>query len=251
MKLKANKKNKKPLLWGVALMILAVALSTQLIGCNAQGRKADNVEEVSQQESSLSEDEWKDEADSISGIQGAITHRSYANLDHGFEKIFSSKDDQPFYYNGRHGFYVLLPKGMGFKQSGERDPGTHFNEFWNDDTTLVVLAGALFYDILLDDFPDYADSLKVREQQYISSLGQSNVDELSTYELISEGKIDHTNSDNPPADRFLRKWLLKKDISGRECEMALTIFFNDSLSYRLPELENIIKQFPTIPSSLH
>ena len=71
---------------------------------------------------------------------------------------------------------------------------------------------------------------------------------------ITEGHITHFDSEDPwwdpykKTDRYIRKWLLKKDIRDRECKILLTIYFNDSLKYRLQEFENIINQFPNLPS---
>lgn len=194
--------------------------------------------------------EWYDEPDSIPGIKGAVAHRSDIDSSYGFYRYFSTKAGKPIYYNHRHGYYVLLPNGMGYNQFGENEMGSHGNEFYNNDTTLVVSVNAMFYDVVLVDEPHYIDSLKIYEQKFLNGLGDVKTDKVSSVEWISQGQIDHTNTDNPPADRFIRKWLLKKDIEDRESYMELTIYFNDSLSYRIPEFENIIKQFPNLPTSL-
>lgn len=194
--------------------------------------------------------EWYDESDTIPGVSGTIAHRSNIDSSYGFYRYFSTRDNNPLYYNGRHGYYVLLPNGMGYNQFGENEMGSHSNEFYNNDTTLAICANAMYYDAVLVDEPHYVDSLKNYERQYLNNLGDVKIDKLSSVEWISQGRIDHSNTDNPPAERFIRKWLLKKDLEDRECYMELTIFFNDSLSYRLPEFENIIKQFPNLPTSL-
>lgn len=194
--------------------------------------------------------DWQDEPDSISGIKGAEAHISYADVRWGFCKEFSTANGKPFYYNGRHGFYAVLPKGMGYNQSGENEMGGHYNMFYNSDTTLVVSASAMFYDVVLYDYPEYADSLKAAELDFLNSIGKHTLRNPSSYILISKGRIDHKNADNPQADHYIRKWLLKKDISNRECQMELTIYFNDSLSYRMPEFESIIEQFPDKPVSV-
>lgn len=194
--------------------------------------------------------EWYDEPDSIPGINGTIGHHSDTESSYGFLKYFSTKGGTPFYYNGRHGYYVMLPQKMGYNQYGENEMGAHGNEFYNSDTTLVVCANAMYYDAVLVDVPNYADSLRIYERQYLNKLGEAKTEKFSSNEWISQGRIDHSNPDNPPADRFIRKWLLKKDNEDRECYMELTIFFNDSLSHRLPEFENIISQFPNPPISL-
>lgn len=193
-------------------------------------------------------EEWYDEPDTIPGIPGAIAHRSLSDADYNYYKYFSTKDGLPLYYNERHGYYLLLPKGIGYIQSGESVLGGHFNEFYNSDTTLVVTANASFYDTVLYDCPEYPDSMKIREKEYMMKLGKTKPKEVTPDIFISEGWIDHSDPDNPPADRFLRKWLLKKDIEGRECDMVVTIYFNDSLSYRLPEFREILSQFPTLPT---
>lgn len=190
--------------------------------------------------------EWYDEADTIPGISGTIAHRSNIDSSYGFYRYFSTRNGNPLYYNTRHGFYVLLPEGLGYNQYGENMMGSHNNEFYNNDTTLVVSAAASFYDVVSLDVPDYIDSLKIWEHQFLAKLGPHKIKEITPDEWISEGVIDHTISDNPPADRFIRKWLLKKDIDNRECEMTLIIYFNDSLSYRLSEFEDIISHFPNM-----
>lgn len=194
--------------------------------------------------------EWYDEPDSVPGIKGTVAHRSDIDSSYGFNRYFSTKNGKPIYYNGRHGYYVVLPNGMGYNQFGENQMGSHGNEFYNNDTTLVVSVNAMFYDVVLVDEPHYVDSLKIYERQFLNDMGDVKTDKLSSVEWISKGLINHSNPDNPPADRFIRKWLLKKDIEDRESYMELTIYFNDSLSYRLPEFENIIKQFPNLPKSL-
>lgn len=193
-------------------------------------------------------EEWYFQADSLSGVKDAVAFRSDADSTRGFYKCFSRVDKQSFYYNGRHGFYVLLPGGVGFFQSGESMMGAHYNEFYNADTTLVVSTGASFYDVcLVDEEPDYVDTLKVREKLWLKSLGEYKLDCVSDSVWIAEGIIDHSVPENPPADRYLTKWILKKDIEGRECQMDVTIYFQDSLEYRLPEFRKIISQFPDKP----
>lgn len=176
------------------------------------------------------------------------TFRSNADRGYGFFKVVSS--DTPdcngnmSYYNSRHGYYVQLPKGIGINQRGENMMGGHDNEFYNSDTTLVVSAYAMYYDALLVDMPNYADSLAVYEKDFLHKMGVHTINRLAKDEWLSEGQIDHNNPDNPPADRFIRKWMLNKDIEGRECEMSLTIYYNDSLSYRIPEFKKIVDLFP-------
>lgn len=125
--------------------------------------------------------------------------------------------------------------------------GAHDNEFYNADTTLVVSSSSLYYDVVLYDIPQYADSFVSYERDFLNKMGEHTIKRLSPYVWLSEGRIDHNNKNNPPADRFIRKWLLKKDIENRECHMSLTIYFNDSLEYRIPEFEKIINQFPNMP----
>lgn len=176
------------------------------------------------------------------------TFRSNADRGYGFLKVVSS--DTPdwngnmTYYNSRHGYYVQLPKGIGINQRGENMMGGHDNEFYNSDTTLVVSAYAMYYDAVLVDMPNYADSLTVYEKDFLNKMGKHTINKLAKYEWLSEGRIDHNSPDNPPADRFFRKWILNKDIEGRECEMSLTIYFNDTLSYRFSELKKIVDIFP-------
>lgn len=176
------------------------------------------------------------------------TFRSIADRGYGFLKVISS--DTPslngnlMYYNSRHGYSVNLPKGMGLSQRGENMIGGHGNEFYNADTTLVVSVYGLNYDAVLADIPDYADSLAVYEKDFLHKMGNHSTKRLSNYVWLSEGQIDHSNPDNPPADRFIRKWILKKDIEDRECEISITIYFNDSLEYRIQEIRDLITSFP-------
>lgn len=102
----------------------------------------------------------------------------------------------------------------------------------------------LYYDAFLDDIPNYADSLALYEKNFLHKMGNHSTKRLSHDVWLSGGRIDHNNPNNPPADKFIRKWLLKKDIEDRECEISVTIYFNDSLEYRLPEFERILNQFP-------
>lgn len=179
------------------------------------------------------------------------TFRSDADRGYGFIKVISSNttdlDGNLSYYNSRHGYYVILPDGMGVNQRGENMMGGHDNEFYNGDTTLVVSSAALFYDVVLVDIPQYADSLLSYEKNFLNKLGNHTIKNVSPDVWVSNGRIDHTDKENPPADRFIRKWLLKKDIEERECQMSLTIYFNDSLEHRIPEFEKIINQFPESP----
>lgn len=176
------------------------------------------------------------------------TFRSIADKGYGFFKVISSDttslNGNLMYYNSRHGYSVNLPKGMGVNQRGENMMGGHGNEFYNADTTLVVSVYGLNYDAVLVDTPNYADSLSVYENDFLHKMGNHSTKRLSNDVWLSEGQIDHSNPDNPPADRFIRKWILKKDIEDRECEISITIYFNDSLEYRLPEFEKILNQFP-------
>lgn len=180
------------------------------------------------------------------------TFRSVADRGYGFLKVISSNttdlDGNLSYYNSRHGYYVLLPDGMGVNQRGENIMGGHDNEFYNEDTTLVVSSAALFYDVVLIDIPQYADSLFSYEIDFLNKLGKHTIRKVSPNGWVSNGRIDHTDKENPPADQFIRKWLLKKDIEERECQMSLTIFFSDSLEYRLPEFEKIVTHFPDKPN---
>lgn len=192
--------------------------------------------------------EWYDEPDSIPDIPRSISHRSDCDAYCGYYKYFSTVRGKPFYYNSRHGYYVMLPKGMGYNQRGENMMGAHDNEFYNSDTTLVVSAHAYFYDVVLLDCPQYEDSLRKSEKDFLKRMGKYKINRLNSGTWISEGRINHNNPDNPAAQRYIRKWVLKKDIDNRECEMALTIYFNDSDSSRMPEFKRIIRQFPNKPN---
>ena len=180
------------------------------------------------------------------------TFRSIADQGYGLLKVISSDttylNGNLMYYNSRHGYSVKLPKGMGINQRGENMMGGHGNEFYNADTTLVVSVHGLYYDAFLVDIPNYADSLTVYEEDFLHKMENHSTKRISHYVWLSEGRIDHNNPDNPPADRFMRKWLLKNDIEDRECEISITIYFNDSLEYRLSEFERILNQFPDYPN---
>lgn len=194
-------------------------------------------------------EEWFDTPDSVSEIPGAIRHFSDSEGERGFYKKYSTFKGRPFYYNRRHGFYVRLPEGIGLYQSGESEMGAHFNEFYNRDTTMVICTDAYYYDVMLDDEenPNYVDSLKLREKDLINRMGPHTLRYVADDIWVAQGRIDHSNPDNPPADRFIHKWLLKKDIEGRECEFFATIYYNDSLQYRYPEFEKLINLFPDKP----
>lgn len=181
-------------------------------------------------------------------VPDKCTYRSVADRGYGFIKMISSNtpnwDGNLSYYNSRHGYYVNLPKGMGYNQRGENIKGGHDNEFYNADTTLVVSAFAMYYDAVLVDEPHYADSLAMYEQKSLRDMGTYGIHKLSPEVWMSEGRIGHSKKEKHPAARFIRKWLLKKDIEGRECLMTLTIYFNDSLEYRIDEFRNIVTSFP-------
>lgn len=198
----------------------------------------------------LQKQEWEDEPEKNPLLKGSKSHTSFDESNIGFVKYFSTMKGKPFYYNSRHGFFVELPKEMGYNQRGENMMGAHDNEFYNADSSLVVSVYGMFYDAILYDYPNYSDTLKSYKRKYLQTLGKSKIRELSTDVWLIAGEIDHSNPENPPADRFLCKWLLRKDHNDRECEMSLTIYFNDSLTYRLPEFEKIIDQFPDSPAYL-
>ena len=139
---------------------------------------------------------------------------------------------------------------MGFSQTGEFIIGAHGNTFFNADSSLILSACSLYYDVLLDDNPNYVDSLIVYEKELLNSLGEYTLHQENSGIWSSNGRINHSDPSNPPTDRFLRKWLLKKDCDNRECQMELTIFYRDSLAYRLPEFEKIIQEFPDSPKYL-
>lgn len=192
-------------------------------------------------------EDWYDKPDSIPGLTSTIGHYSNVDSSWGYYKYFSTVSGKPVYYNNRHGYYVLLPEEMGYSQSGENMMGAHGNEFYNTDTTLVVSAYAMFYDAALVDEPHLADTLRIDELEYLHRLGDISFITNQKDCVVSKIRINHDDKENPPADYCLRKWLLKKDIEDRECHFVLTIFYADSLSYRLSEFESIIYQFPNSP----
>lgn len=190
---------------------------------------------------------WFIEPEVIVNLENTNRHYSTSEEEKGYYKCFNSKNDTTFYYNGRHGYYVLLPRGLGENQRGENLLIAHSNEFYNYDTTLVVSCNALFYDVLLDDFPKYQDSLHLYEIQYLKEKGSVDYLINTPDTIIAKVKIDRSNPENPPADFLLSKWVIKKDINNRECHMELYIWYNDSLKNREPEFLKIIEIFPDNP----
>ena len=191
--------------------------------------------------------DWYTSPDTISGIKEATWHFNYADSAKGFYKAFSTLDGQPFYYNFRHGFYVKLPRDMGYHQSGEFEMGCHYNEFYNADTSLVISTGALFYDVLLVDYPHYADSVMQRHRDYNAQLGKVETLKSRRKEDLSRITIDHSRPESPRADYCLSKIILKKDIEDRECEFYISIYYPDSLVSRESEFLDIIRRFPAKP----
>ena len=82
------------------------------------------------------------------------------------------------------------------------------------------------------------------QRQWLNELGKPTYITNKTDTIIAYGRVNHYRSDNPPADRYINKCLLKKDINERECELDMTIYYHDSLAYREPEFWKIINQFP-------
>lgn len=122
--------------------------------------------------------------------------------------------------------------------------GAHENEFYNSDSTVVISAYAMYYDAVLVDEPHYADSLIIRHKDYLNELGSIRFSVNKPDTIIAMGRVNHNNPDNPPAELFMNKWLLKKDIAGRECEMSVTIFYNDTVPNYEPGYLDIIYDFP-------
>ena len=187
---------------------------------------------------------WFIMPDSLSQITGSIKH--YNNKDHLWKK-FSSANGEHFYYNERHGYYVMLPEDMGYLQSGEVGIGSHSNEFYNIDTTVVISSYAFFNDVVLLDNPHYEDSIRYRKKEYFKRLGNPQYIKNNLNEITAKGKIDHSNPDNPPADYYISKLIFKKDIDDRECEMNLTIFYEEKHKSREKEFLDIIRKFPEKP----
>ena len=188
-------------------------------------------------------EDWYSQPDSIKG-RPVKTFRSNSEQGYGFFKIFGEMKGKRFYYNTTHGFFLWLPKELGFNQAGENMMGAHENEFYNADTTLVINARGGYYDAVLVDEPNFADSLRRQHLDYLGDLGKVTYLKNTPDTIVCEVKIDHRKSDFPPQDILLSKWILKKDIDNRETQMTLSIFLKDSLSYRLPELKEIINLFP-------
>lgn len=192
-------------------------------------------------------DVWIEEPGRVSGVPNSILHRYLVSQDDGYYKLFHSKGSQKFYYNGRHGYFVLLPKEMGYNQQGEHQLGAHWNEFYNTDTTLVIACGAIYYDVVLIDYPQWEDSLRNNYIKRLSERGKVQFLSKKPKEITAKVFIDKTNTENPPSDYLLSKWILKKDIDSRECDMSLDIWYVDSLKYRESEFLNILNKFPHNP----
>ena len=127
------------------------------------------------QNESAKSDRWIEEPDSISGILNSISHIYLSSQDNGYLKNFNSKGSQKFYYNDRHGYFVLLPKELGYKQLGEYELGAHGNEFYNCDTTLVLSCGANFYDVVLLDYPNWEDTIRNNHLEWLYTTGKAQI----------------------------------------------------------------------------
>lgn len=189
-------------------------------------------------------EDWWQESDTLKGIGTVKSYHSLNDEGYGFSKVFYSYNGRPFYYNSRHGYFVGLPEGFGYNQFGENIMGAHENEFYNSDSTVVISAYAMYYDAVLVDEPHYADSLIIRHKDYLNELGSIRFSVNKPDTIIAMGRVNHNNPDNPPAELFMNKWLLKKDIAGRECEMSVTIFYNDTVPNYEPGYLDIIYDFP-------
>lgn len=189
-------------------------------------------------------EDWWQETDTIPGVGKVVSYHSLNDEGYGFSKVFNFHNGKPFYYNSRHGYFVGLPDGFGYNQYGENIMGAHENEFYNSDSTVVISAYAMYYDAILVDRPHYADSLVLRQKEYLAELGSARFIVNKPDTIIAIGRVRHNNPDNPPADFFMNKWLLKKDIDGRECEMSVTVFYNDTVPNYEPGYLNIIYDFP-------
>lgn len=207
----------------------------------------DGVGDAQGQSEPQETDVWIEEPDSVSGVVNAVLHRFITREDDGFYKAYSSIGSRNFYYNNRHGYFVGLPADMGENQRGENWMGAHGNEFYNQDTTLVVSCEAMFYDVVLPDSPHYEDTLRNNHLKQLEAKGRVKFLSRNPNEIVAKVFIDRTNRENPPSDYLLSKWVLKKDIDNRECDMSLNIWYNDSLKHREPELLNIINKFPNNP----
>ena len=192
-------------------------------------------------------DVWKEEPATIRGLSDVILHRYLPSHDNGVDKFFYSKGNQKFYYNSSHSYFVLLPNDMGYLQHGEPQLGGHWNGFYNQDSTLVISSGGLFYDVLLDDHPHWEDSLRNNHLKELNSRGKVKFLSKKPTEIVAKVFIDKNNSENPHADYLLSKWILKKNLENRECDISLDIWYSDSLKHRESEFLNIINKFPNNP----
>lgn len=207
-------------------------------------------EEVgNEMEEGVDYDVWVEEPDTLSGVKGAVLHWFRTSDPYGPFKSFSSIGGRRFYFNLRHGFYVALPKEMGYAQRGAPMLGGHWNEFYNSDTTLVVTCDAMFYDVILLDYPDYEDTLRRNHLKTLRTIGKVKLLDYSPHAITAKITVDHSDEDNPGADYCLSKFVLKKDIEDRECEMNLRIWYADSLRYREKEFLSILNRFPDKPST--
>lgn len=188
-------------------------------------------------------EKWYSQTENLAGRN--VTFHYSPNEDESFFKVFGETDGSRFYYNNRHGYFVWLPKGLGYNQVGEAAIGAHDNQYANADNSLVLTAYAMYYDILLEDEPDYAKTLYADEKKYLKKSGTVTFVQNKSDLIVAKGRLKEP--EYPNSNNYIHKWLLKKDIEGRECEISLTVYYADSLSHREQEFMRIINQFPDVP----
>ena len=192
--------------------------------------------------------EWVEEPDTLCDVEGAVYHWYIPEKKYMYYRVFHSLGDRKFYYNKRHGFYVLLPDGMEYNQGGESIMGGHFNGFSNDDGSLSISASASYYDVFLLDDPGLPKTMMKKHIRSLRDRGKVSFFTRTPDEATVKVKINHSDPENKiEEDYFLSKFVLRKDVFGRECGMELIISYTDSMKFMENELIKILHKFPDNP----
>lgn len=245
---------------GTLLATVAFLSGFTFTGCGAPGKAAVPVDTADTAdtlpafiiESGFERDtvpDWFTLPDSLPGVPDAIGHFCFADSANGFYKYFSSVGDTPFYCNSRHGYFVAIPRDMVYNQKGEYHMGCHDNEFFNADTTLVISTYALYYDVMLDDEPNFVDTVRDRHVEYLKETGICEILEQTPDCIVARVTLDQSNPETKARkfDYQLCKQILRKDIEERECEFVVSVYYNSSLADREAEFMDILRRFPDFP----
>ena len=191
-------------------------------------------------------EDWLNYQDSFNGIPVRIYYSRAKQAD-GLYKVFGVMRGKPYYYNDMYGYFLWLPKGVGYNQRGEDLIGSRGNVFYNSDSTLVVSAYARTCSDVLTESPDYADSLKVSQMEFLKSFGRVQLLKNSSDTIIAEVKIDHAKGKMHLTDVMLSKSVLIQRGHDYDVAISLSIFYADTLSYRKPEFLKILRDYPNSP----